>query len=71
MRTFPRAPFAREGWMGVPAGSRNGVSITPIGSIFSSSYMRWVSCAACVKLIFYTMMEEVIHFHGVAVLKTA
>jgi hypothetical protein len=24
-----------------------------------------------VKLIFYTMMEEVIHFHGVAVLKTA
>jgi hypothetical protein len=22
-------------------------------------------------LIFYTMMEEVIHFHGVAVLKTA
>jgi len=23
------------------------------------------------KLIFYTMMEEVIHFHGVAVLKTA
>jgi len=23
------------------------------------------------RLIFYTMMEEVIHFHGVAVLKTA
>jgi len=30
-------------------------------------------CASftAVMLIFYTMMEEVIHFHGVAVLKTA
>jgi hypothetical protein len=27
--------------------------------------------AADVILIFYTMMEEVIHFHGVAVLRTA
>ena len=35
-----RAPLAREGWMGVPAGRGNGVSMTPIGSRVGRAGMR-------------------------------